>query len=108
MSVRLAYCAGLIDGEGSVGIYWRTKPSGNKSPEPRIQCAMTDFDAVIFLHDTFGVGRLEQRKKQAAHHKQQLRWTVDHRGAYEVAKALLPFCITKRNGLQKIVDLYEA
>jgi hypothetical protein len=51
-----AYVAGLIDGEGSIGISRVTKPQNKKQigHNARIRIAMTDKDIIFWLKDSFG------------------------------------------------------
>ena len=41
-----------------------------------------------------------------AHWRDQYRWNVSHRQAYEIAKCIAPFAITKQEKLLEIVNHY--
>ena len=40
-------------------------------------------------------------------HKLQYRWKAVFRNAYKIAKEIIPYSITKKEALQKIIDYYE-
>ena len=102
----IAYCAGVIDGEGYVSMY-RAVRRYRTHPQAMIAVEMTDFDTVIFLSNTFGCGSLCQPKVRAAHHKPSLRWTVGARNALQVANLILPYSISKREGVLAIIAHYK-
>ena len=65
---------------------------------------MTDKPTVEWCCDTFG-GNL--REKPRREHKMQYRWRRGFRDAYEIAKAIQPYALTKRIELTKIINHYE-
>ena len=101
----LAYCAGLIDGEGHVAVIdsWRR---GLAYKEPRIAVQMTDVTVVEHLRDAFGCGSICYPKTAKAHHIPTARWAVSSRKAYHVAVLLEPFLRVKKQGARAIIDHY--
>ena len=71
----------------------------------RLDVAMTDKDTIKHIHDTLLVGWWGPRTVRPGR-KPQWRWSTSFRGANEVAKLFLPYAITKKEVLQKIVDHY--
>ena len=106
----IAYLAGLFDGEGSV-MYKQYLEKRKNRPNPalcwriRLEVAMTDKDTVKHIYDTLMVGWWGPRKVRPGR-LPQWRWSTSYRGANEVAKLFLPYAITKKEVLQKIVDHY--
>ena len=106
----IAYLAGLFDGEGSV-MYKQYLEKRKNRPNPslcwriRLDVAMTDKDTIKHIYDTLMVGWWGPRKVRPGR-LPQWRWSTSFRGANEVAKLFLPYAITKKEVLQKIVDHY--
>ena len=108
---EIAYLAGLFDGEGSV-MYKQYLEKRKNRPNPmfcwriRLDVAMTDKDTIKHIYDTLMVGWWGPRTVRPGR-KPQWRWSTSFRGAKQVAKLFLPYAITKKKVLQKIVDHYE-
>ncbi len=109
----LAYCAGLLDGDGSFTIR-RTKnkvSSGGVMHSPRIAVRCSDYEMLDFLvatlkgsvtnpiNNDFGTVRQTSLTWQ---------WAVQSRQAAVVAKAVLPYLIIKLEQARCLVDFYEA
>lgn len=87
----LAWAAGIVDGEGSIGLYPKTRSSWQFS----LQIASTDPHMVPELAGMFG-GRvycLEPRQQQS---RRQLGWWVTGPEAVKLVALLLPHLRTKR------------
>jgi hypothetical protein len=108
---EIAYLAGLFDGEGSV-MYKQYLEKRKNRPNPtfcwriRLDVAMTDKDTIKHIHDTLMVGWWGPRTVKPGTYclngvGQHLFVEQD-----EVAKLFLPYAITKKEVLQKIVDHY--
>ena len=108
---KVEYLAGLFDGEGSVTYkqYWEKKKD---RPNPafvwriRLEIAMTHKPTVEYAYNIFKLGWWGPRKVRE-NLKPQWRWAVSYRGAYTIAKALLPYSVTKYDKLKQIVDHYD-
>ena len=108
----MAYLAGLLDGEGCITYKQRTehrkgKPKAYKYWNIRIEINMIDRETIAFCMRTFKCGSLDYRPPYPHQNYGQYRWRCSHRDAYNVAKAIVPYAITKRNKLKQIVDHYE-
>jgi hypothetical protein len=106
---KIAYFAGLFDGEGTVNIaqYWKLNKKMNKKYlcwRIAMEIAMTDKETIKWCCDTFGGNLKEKPRKE---HKMQYRWRRVFRDAYEIAKAIHPYAITKKDKLQEIIKHYE-
>jgi hypothetical protein len=57
--------------------------------------------------ETLGCGSRNYRPPYPHQNYGQYRWQCTHRDAYEVAKCLEPYSITKKEKLRKVIDHYE-
>lgn len=96
-----AYLAGLVDGEGYIGIL-RTK-KGNKSHwfsnrefifTPVIKVTMTDKDTIKWLYDSFG-GTFETRKAHG-NARESYGWMAKNAKPVEFLKFIYPHLRIKR------------
>ena len=104
-----AYLAGLIDGEGSITYkqYWDRK----RKDRPRkyfcwriqIEVVMTHKPTIQWCADKFG-GKVYLKPRKT--HKMQYRWRRSFRDALEIAKAIIPYSVTKKEKLQQVIDHY--
>ncbi|MFY9484453.1 MAG: hypothetical protein WAP74_02420 [Patescibacteria group bacterium] len=60
-----AWLAGVIDGEGSIGLY----DYGRQGRRVMIQIANTNLEFLQFAHEIIGCGSLNERKKILLHIK---------------------------------------
>ena len=110
MKDKLAYLAGLFDGEGCVTYkqYWSSK----RESRPRkyycwriqMEIVMTHEPTIKWCADTFGGKCIPKPRKK---YKMQYRWRQGFRDAYEIAKAIEPYAVTKRKELKNIIKHYE-
>ena len=112
LSETMAYLAGLFDGEGCITYKQRTehrkgKPKAYKYWNIRIEINMTSRETIAFVMKTFKCGALDYRPPYLHQNYGQYRWRCSHQDAWEVARALVPFSITKKDKLQQIVNHYE-
>tara|TARA_R110001592_G_scaffold193694_1_gene440990 strand:+ start:253 stop:663 length:411 start_codon:yes stop_codon:yes gene_type:complete len=114
---KAIYLAGLFDGEGCVQFHrrYRYKKKGKPKAYNYLTCtldiAMTDKPTIDYVKKITGLGSVNLRIKNKSasskpHWKDQWRWNVSHRNAYEIAKAIAPFAITKKDKLLEIVKHY--
>ncbi len=111
-NTELAYLAGLVDGEGCVTYKQRFehrkgKPRAYKFWYIRIEINMIDKETIDYVADTFACGSKDYRPPYPHQNHGQYRWQCSHRDALKVAKQLIPFSITKKDKLQKIIKHYD-
>lgn len=96
-----SYCAGLVDGEGAVGIQ---RKGANGVVRPYISVCMTHLPTLEALKAHFGRGTIAKRsrKHMKPHHLDAWTWTVKLNAAREIARRLLPHSITKLEQLKKV------
>jgi len=108
---KIAFIAGLFDGEGCVDYARRWEKKKNRPRKylfRRIACeiGMTDYPVLHWLHKTLGYGTLNPRKSVEGY-KPQWRWRCSFRDSYKFAQQMLPHAIVKYKKLKQIVDHYE-
>ena len=90
--LRDSYFAGLIDGEGCIGLH---SHGAKKHRRITIGVAMTCEKTVRALHAHFGVGGVALIKSANPKWKDQWRWRTSARVAREVLEVIRPYLITK-------------
>ena len=97
--VDLAYIAGIVDGEGYVGIKKSPayKCQGRKTPgyHARLQIRMVDEDAIQFIASTLG-GNYYSEKPHAEKGKPLFCYQASDLRAGEILRTLLPFLRVKK------------
>jgi hypothetical protein len=83
----MAYLAGILDGEGHLGMYSRGQ--GRKKLRPVMEVKMTDKQVIELLAATFG-GSV-YKTALVPGRKQQWRWRIKDNRALGAHKAMLPY-----------------
>ena len=101
----LAYLAGLIDGEGYIGVK-RTMRRDAKSPiyHERIQLRMVHEGAIRLLAETLG-GSYYQEKPHANNGRPLYCWQASDALAARILKTVLPYLIVKRESAENVLRL---
>lgn len=101
----IAYCAGLIDGEGCIGAWNSTSHKRAASPTAQVTVivAMTTPRGVKLLHNTFG-GTLKVAEKPEGR-KRQFVWKVVSRQAESCLNQILPYLLDKREQAEVALTL---
>ena len=109
----IAYAAGLFDGEGSINYaqYKCKKPNGKIYMKWNVamEVAMSDIDCIKNFYDIVKVGTIHFKGigKGSLAKIPQWRWRCSHQKALHLAKLFLPYAVTKRERLLKIINHYE-
>ena len=109
VSENLAYLAGLLDGEGCVTYkqYWdrkrKDRPHKYFCWRIQMEIVMTHKPTIQWCADTFG-GKVYEKPRKT--HKMQYRWRRSFRDALAIAKAIIPYSVTKKEKLQQVIDHY--
>ncbi len=93
---RLAWLAGLVDGEGCV--YITNSASGVYTLVLSIQ--MTDFSAINEIKEIVGIGRISQCSLKTKGGRTMWKWTAFSKAAGEVITQILPYLVTKKEQAQ--------
>ena len=95
----LGYLAGLVDGEGSIGItsaFQRGK-SRSRSHTLRVSITNTSETLIAWLSDTIGGGLRLKRDSRKANWKPGYDWMLYAAQAEQVLLAVLPYLVIKRD-----------
>lgn len=94
LSKEKAYLAGLIDGEGSIGIY----KTNCKTFFPKICVAMSHREVIVWCAGVFGCSLcISERRKERVHHKVIFSTvTSSTRNVHAVLSGILPFLQVKK------------
>jgi len=87
---RLAYAAGLFDGEGTVTL--AKHHSSDPFRRPVVSMTSTTRELIEFMHRNFG-GNIRSQKVYQEHHKQSWAWKAEYTDAVECLKLLCPFLL---------------
>ena len=91
-SVQMAYLAGIIDGEGSLSLFRRTRSNGTPKFDARLQVISTDRRLLDWIVSTTSLGRIWFR---ASTSQQRARWKPMHAWALHAngLRLLLPHVV---------------
>ena len=109
----IGYAAGLFDGEGNINYaqYKCNKPSGKTYLKWNVamEIAMSDLDCIKNFYDIVKVGSIHYKgiPKNSLAKKPQWRWRCSHQNALHLAKLFIPYAVSKRERLLKIINHYE-
>ena len=109
----IGYAAGLFDGEGNINYaqYKCKKPNGKFYLKWNIamEIAMADLFCIKNFYDIVGVGSIHYKgiPKGSLAKKEQWRWRCSHQKALHLAKLFIPYAVSKREKLYKIINHYE-
>lgn len=100
---RSAYLAGLVDGEGSIGLYYLNRKKKSKyhehtpTPSGRIVIATTSKSLVDWWNREFGaIGRVFLNSRPKPNKPVWTIHLIKKRHVAEILNAVLPFLIVKR------------
>ena len=107
--VKLAYLAGLIDGEGCIGIAatFDKRSSRSRAYFGRLYVSNTDIRLMAWLQEHCG-GRVNAmpRKSQPTW-KTGYKWELQGANAELVLRATLPYLVLKRRQAETLLELRE-
>ena len=108
--IDLAYCAGLVDGEGYIGIK-RTKAyrcQGRATPgyHARIGIKMVTEEAIAFFAETMG-GWYWPEKPSLANGRPYFVYQATNAKAEGILRELLPYLKVKRQSAEAVLQLRE-
>lgn len=96
--IDLAYCAGLIDGEGCIGIYYNKV---HKNFQLKLQVQMNEKRPLDKLYKLFG-GSFYVKEAKPPRHKQHT-WVVFGSKAEEVIKLIRPYMLVKDKQVDEVL-----
>ena len=102
----IAYIAGLIDGEGYIGIKKGTirKDCTNPSYHARIQIRMVDEPAIKFVSDMVG-GNYYKEKPNAQNGRPLYCYQASDKAAAAILETILPYLKVKKQSAETVLQL---
>lgn len=108
MPLQLAYCSGLFDGDGCVGIS-RQQQLGRKNVSYRLTVSLVqnDFPTIQFFRDVLGVQHcLVEVRRSKSHNRQIYELRYDGRHALTALHMMLPYLVRKRIEAEVATDFW--
>lgn len=107
-AVSLAYAAGIVDGEGTIGITELSPRKDRRSPQFRAYVAvvMTDPAVPLWMAQTFP-GTVHAYAGRQPGHKGTFGWRLANRRAAEFCGLLVPYLKVKRAQAELLVHFYD-
>lgn len=108
----LAYAAGIIDGEGCIGVYGYVRPSIalGKRYSLTVRVSMVDSEPPTFLHETFGgyLGHLHCPSRQKNNQRAQYYWCIAAQKARQFLIVVLPYLRARRKQAEVAIEFQTA
>lgn len=101
----LAYMAGIVDGEGTIGARRRTNSKGRVYIDFSLSVANTDKRLIDWIQDRFPAGVDLREQRQSDRHKPLYRWTTNGRKGEEYITAIRPYLVIKAEQADTYVAL---
>ena len=113
-ALRIAYCAGLIDGEGSICVT-KTRAAvylGRRAPlhAPLIRVGMIQEKPMKFLQETFQCGNIyyEGVRKNRPSQRPMYRWVITNRAdVMRTLETIMPYLLVKKDQAKLILEMCE-
>lgn len=102
--IELAYIAGIIDGEGYIGIYKRKNKNSNY--QYQIAISNTNFKLIRWINKKIKFGSVYYLEKKD-NRKPQLKYTIHGNEAVLLLKNVLKYLIIKKKQAKIVISLSE-
>lgn len=107
-TATLAYAAGMVDGEGHIGInVCRQRGEGNMRHILRVTVTNTHRPLLDWLKERFGGTVIEDHKKVVGPKLRVWTWHSRSLAAYEFLRAIRPYVIVKREQVRLAIEFRE-
>ena len=93
---ELGYVAGIVDGEGTIGISYRTNRSGNGSYSLFLAVKMCNQKVVERIREFTGLGNIIHCPSYNNRWREQWRWQVNGKEAKSILDMLWPLLVEKK------------
>lgn len=106
---KLAYAAGIIDGEGTIATYRVKNGRGEWGMRPQLIVSQKELPLLEWLKEQWG-GRIYTEKPRLKFGKQYepcSYWHLQHSKAIELVRQLIPFLIVKKQRAIEFVQPSE-
>ena len=102
--VEKAYIAGIVDGEGSIGLWRHHK---NETHTPNVTIANNSLPLLQWIQSKAG-GHIVSKKKRQAHHGDSYAWSVRQDRAIKFLNEIKAYLILKKPQAELITGEYKA
>lgn len=107
---RFVYLAGIIDGEGCVGMVCSTSKKRIREGRKRSSCARcevsnTSKELVDWLYDNFG--GYKYPVKREGNRKLQYRWKLRKEEMKKVIPQIIPYLIIKKQECKELLNYFN-
>lgn len=92
---EIAWTAGIIDGEGCIGIY-SDRSKGPDSHRLYLTVANTEERMLVRLKTLWGGDYRLQKRRTSAHHRCVWAWRMHDRAAGRFLEVVLPYLVVKK------------
>lgn len=99
-----AYVAGLLDGEGSIALHYRTEKRQNRYLQVIIY--NTNARLMEWLKEQLG-GHSFSKVQSNPRHKTAMKWVLSTRPAVELLGAVLPYLVIKRPHAELALNFFQ-
>lgn len=109
-NITIQYLAGLVDGEGYVGIRKCSKKNdGSLIPEykPTLVIANTNYDLIKALKENFSGSICKKNKGLKVLWKQSYSFEFNRTEIKKILPKLIPYLIIKRKQAEMVMDLFK-
>jgi len=108
-SVKMAYWAGFIDGEGTIKLIKRRPDSKriNYSYIPYLAVANTNKEIIEALKAYWKTGTIWHKKPFKPNHKPAFAWYASSAKAIFILRQLLPYLRVKKSQAELLIEFYD-
>jgi hypothetical protein len=107
--LSIAYCAGLLDADGSFAIHYKRphtqRPNGSPYFIGKIQIKQVERGGIDLLRETFGGPELKIVPPSCSGGKPLYYWTIMASKAADACIAMIPYLRIKRRQAELLVEL---
>lgn len=105
-NIQLAYIAGLIDGEGTIGIYKKNYKSTSKAKpsfRERISISNSNLDVLMWIKEFFPKGSITKNTRYSDNHSPMFRLEYHVLKVIPILRATLPYLRIKKEQAKQVL-----
>ena len=103
---KLIYLAGIIDGEGTIGIGRQMLPNNNYTYRQHLIIGNTDIRLIEWLVENFG-GKFPKAVNSNEKWKDSYMWQLTGTKSYKLLKKVRPYLLLKQEQADNAIELWE-
>lgn len=102
--LRTAYFAGIIDGEGYIGLLPNNRAKTLGLYIPKLSVNMTCEKTITSLQEHFNCGTISLKQPKGLSKKMAYLWSLSDANARNVIQEIYPYLITKKENADKVLN----